>query len=646
MCAGRPPAGLGIDDGGFDASVLTLWRQRLRASGCPERIFDAVREVAAECGALSNKTMRALDSTVLFDAVATQDTVTMISAQIRRVRRLAPAAAGLVLGHDYDARARPVCDWDDPDERAWLIDDLVTDAQRVLDALDGSELTEEQAQAAALLAVVAGQDVEADPKVPGRWRIARRVVPGRVISTVDPEARHARKSRSRRSDGYKAHICAEPDTGLITAVELTTADTSDAQVGPRLLQQDPTAPHNTTDTTDTDTGSDTTDTTDTDTGSDTADTTDTDTGSDTADTTDTDTGSDTADTTDTDTGSDTADTTDTDTGSDTADTTDTDTGSDTADTTDTDTGSDTADTTDTDTGSDTADTTDTDTGSDTADTTDTDTGSDTADTTDTDTGSDTADTTDTDTGSDTADTTDTDTGSDTADTTDTDTGSDTADTTDTDTGSDTADTDTADTDTGSDTDTVDTAAVGDVGAEGFVGLVLADSAYASGEALDAFAAAGYGTAIKPIDRKPRIAGGFTRDDFTIDTDAQTVTCPAGHTKAIKSGAARFGALCGGCPLRARCTTSAAGRSVTVDEHHQRRQANKTRWAQSATQDAYRQHRPMAERSIAWLTRNKARRVPYRGVAANHLWLTTRAAAVNLTRLTNLGLTHNNGAFTL
>ena len=402
---------------------------------------------------------RRYGTTNLFDAVATQDTVTMISAQIRRVRKLAPRAAALVLAHDYDSRAKPVCDWDDPDERSWLIDDLVTDAGAVLDALEGERLSDEQAQAAALLAVVAGQDVEADPEVPGRWRIARRVAPGRVISTVDPEARHARKSRSQRRDGYKAHICAEPDTGPITAVELTTADTSDAQVGPRLLQQDPTAPHNTTDT---DTGSDTTDTTDT-------------------------------------------------------------------------------------------------------------------------------------------------------------------------------------TDTGSDTDTAD---VGDVGAEGFVGLVLADSAYASGEALDAFAAAGYGTAIKPIDRKPRIAGGFTRDDFTIDTDAQTVTCPAGHTKAIKSGAARFGALCGGCPLRARCTTSAAGRSVTVDEHHQRRQANKTRFAQPATQAAYRRHRPMAERSIAWLTRNKARRVPYRGVAANHLWLTTRAAAVNLTRLTNLGLTHTGGTFTL
>ena len=76
------------------------------------------------------------------------------------------------------------------------------------------------------------------------------------------------------------------------------------------------------------------------------------------------------------------------------------------------------------------------------------------------------------------------------------------------------------------------------------------------------------------------------------------------------------------------------------------QANKTRWAQPATQAAYQQDRPMAERSIAWLTRNKARRVPYRGVAANHLWLTTRAAAVNLVRLANLGVTHNNGAFTL
>ena len=219
----KAAAGLGIDDEGFDASVLTLWRQRLRASERPERIFDAVREVAAECGALSKGTRRALDSTVLYDAVATQDTVTMIGAQIRRVRKLAPQTAALVLARDYDSRAKPVCDWGDPDERAWLIDELVTDAQRVLDALAGSELSDEQAQAAALLAVVAGQDVEADPKVPGRWRIARRVAKDRVISTVDPEARHARKSRSRRRDR-----CRQSSTAQVRSAPKRPAQTFSA----------------------------------------------------------------------------------------------------------------------------------------------------------------------------------------------------------------------------------------------------------------------------------------------------------------------------------------------------------------------------------------------------------------------------------
>ena len=125
-----------------------------------------------------------------------------------------------------------------------------------------------------------------------------------------------------------------------------------------------------------------------------------------------------------------------------------------------------------------------------------------------------------------------------------------------------------------------------------------------------------------------------------------MTCPAGHTKTIASGAARFGKLCAGCALRGRCTTAERGRSVTVDEHHHRRQTNRARFAEPATAAAYRRHRPLVERSIAWLTRHKARRVPYRGVAANQLWLTNRAAAVNLVRLTNLGITHTGSAFTL
>ena len=82
------------------------------------------------------------------------------------------------------------------------------------------------AEAIALLALVAGQDVEpveGSDGTDGRWRVARKTAPDRVISTVDPDARHAHKSRERRQDGFKAHIVVEPDTGLTTAVRATRA---------------------------------------------------------------------------------------------------------------------------------------------------------------------------------------------------------------------------------------------------------------------------------------------------------------------------------------------------------------------------------------------------------------------------------------
>ena len=75
--------------------MLTYWRTRLRASDRPERIFDAVRAVVDETGVLKGKRRRALDSTLLDDAVATQDTVTQLVSAIRRVRRLVPEAAAV-----------------------------------------------------------------------------------------------------------------------------------------------------------------------------------------------------------------------------------------------------------------------------------------------------------------------------------------------------------------------------------------------------------------------------------------------------------------------------------------------------------------------------------------------------------------------
>jgi IS5 family transposase len=233
--AWKVAAGLALDDGGIHYSVLTYWRTRLRSSESPERIFDAVRAVTDATGVLKGRRRRALDSTLLDDAVATQDTVTQLVSAIRRVRRLVPEAAAVaVTAHDYDASGKPVCAWDDPDAKAALVTGLVNDARAVIAALDGVALNAEQADAVGLLALVAGQDVEPGDGE-GTWRIAPRVAPDRVISTVDPESRHMHKSVSSYRDGYKAHIAVEPETGLITACALTPANAGDGPTGVRLL---------------------------------------------------------------------------------------------------------------------------------------------------------------------------------------------------------------------------------------------------------------------------------------------------------------------------------------------------------------------------------------------------------------------------
>lgn len=233
-------AGLALGDEGFHPTVLTLWRNKLRDSDQPRRIFEAVRGVVAETGVLKGKTRRALDSTLLDDAVATQDTVTQLCSMIRRVRAAIPAAAAVeVSAHDYAAGGKPVCAWDDPVARAELVTALVRDALAILDALDGIDLDDDEQGLVALLALVAGQDVEPDPdRGEGAWRIARGVASERVISTVDPESRHMHKSRSSYRDGYKAHVAVEPETGLITGCDLTPANTGDGPVGVELLEDE------------------------------------------------------------------------------------------------------------------------------------------------------------------------------------------------------------------------------------------------------------------------------------------------------------------------------------------------------------------------------------------------------------------------
>jgi hypothetical protein len=222
--------GASVDDAGFDPSSLVYWRNRIGKSTRPHRVNDAVRRIVEETGVLTGRRRRAVDSTILADAVATQDTVTQLVSAVRRVARLVPGAAGQIAavctGHDYSKPGKPTIDWDDPAAKDALVSALVNDANALVAALEGAAVEEEAAAALALLALVAGQDVEpaegSDGR-DGRWRIARRVAEDRVVSTVDPDARHTRKSPEARRDGYRAHVAADPQTGIITDEKLTKA---------------------------------------------------------------------------------------------------------------------------------------------------------------------------------------------------------------------------------------------------------------------------------------------------------------------------------------------------------------------------------------------------------------------------------------
>lgn len=430
--------GLPVGHAGFDPSTLTYWRKRLAGSKRPHRIADAVLAVVAESGVLIGKNRRALDSTILDDAVATQDTVTQLIAVIRKVRREIPGAAEVVANvcsaHDYDDSGKPQIAWDDSEARAILIDALVRDALAVLEAINDVELTAPQQETVALLALIAGQDVEpADDSdgTDGRWRIARKVAKDRVISVVDPETRHAHKTVHRRQDGFKAHLAVEPETGIITTSELTKAagvDAADGATGIRLLDVDPTI----------------------------------------------------------------------------------------------------------------------------------------------------------------------------------------------------------------------ASLTGDQPVE-----VLGDSAYGTGEALKAITDAQHTPMVKPWPTKPTVPGGFDIDDFTVDEVAGTASCPAGVTRKItRTRNVVFGIACRGCPLRAQCTTAVKGRTLVLHEHDGLQRAHRQRAKDPAWQADYRQHRPMVERSIAWLVAGGNRKVRYRGVSKNHAWLQSRTAALNLRRLLNLGLTRTEGTWAI
>jgi DDE family transposase/transposase-like protein DUF772 len=237
----RYAAGVGGYRGGgwerFAHTVLVDMRERLRRSDRPNRIFEVGLEAARVAGLIGRR--RVLDSTPLYDAVATMDTVTLIRSALRGLLAVADAdlraelRAVLASGDDYVGSGKPQIDWDDPAACEELIDSRARDGFAVLALLHDRELVEPVVQAAALLASVLGQDLQTSAD--GVFRVARRVAADRVISTVDPDARHGRKSAAHGFDGYQGHVAVDPDSEIITATTVTPGNGGDAGVAADLI---------------------------------------------------------------------------------------------------------------------------------------------------------------------------------------------------------------------------------------------------------------------------------------------------------------------------------------------------------------------------------------------------------------------------
>lgn len=229
--------GLAYDAPSFHSTLLVDMRARLRNSPRPDRVFETVLEVAKQANLVGKK--RIVDSTALYDAVATQDTVTLVRSAIVGVLRAVDEATATALrtllkrDDPYDKSGKPSCAWDDKKAREELVDALTRDANAILLALDGQALTPDMTKATTLLATVVGQDIEEGAD--GLFRIVRGVAPDRVISTVDPEARHGHKTAARGFDGYKGHIAVDAESEIITATEVTAGNAGDASAAEVLL---------------------------------------------------------------------------------------------------------------------------------------------------------------------------------------------------------------------------------------------------------------------------------------------------------------------------------------------------------------------------------------------------------------------------
>jgi hypothetical protein len=237
--------GLPIDHHGWHPTSLTKFRARLLLHKKDAIALENTLRLARELGLLDGTVEQIVDSTPMLGAAATQDTVRLVRFGVRKLIDAVSAAdgqAGEVLASglvfDYAQPAvKPECQWRLKGERERMLTRVAQDAQRALLAVEQSEglLDDEQVKAAHdLLGELIGQDFDVDQD--GVPRLHRGTRSGRIISVIDPEMQHGRKSSRSRFDGYKLSAAVTNSTvPLIMAVHVAPGGESDGPQAKHLI---------------------------------------------------------------------------------------------------------------------------------------------------------------------------------------------------------------------------------------------------------------------------------------------------------------------------------------------------------------------------------------------------------------------------
>ncbi len=245
--------GIGIEERPFAKSTLQLFRAQLVLHDKVRAVFQRSLDFGRQTRYMKKcKIKLALDTSNILGKGAVKDTYNLLADGIvKLVRALASGEGenpqawaserGLSRYFGSSLKGEANIDWDDDTARRAFLNDVVADAdhllEKVREALGSSadEMEREHlSEAAELLAQLLLQDIE---RQPDGAAIKEGVSRDRMVSVHDPEMRHGHKSKSKRFDGHKVALAVDTESQLITSVAILPGNAPDNERSLELVEE-------------------------------------------------------------------------------------------------------------------------------------------------------------------------------------------------------------------------------------------------------------------------------------------------------------------------------------------------------------------------------------------------------------------------